>query len=177
MEASASWWPLRRSPGSSRFRSEMADDVRPRSNHPLGSTADRPRGESLWFGTYALADVKADGRSSFHTMSARGALDLAFHFDRGCGRVCCWSRFWGWHYDGGMPVTLDLSDEVLARLQREADRRGVSLDAVIAELASTLPTASEPEERKLGFVALGASTDGRRAADADELLAEGFGRD
>jgi hypothetical protein len=76
-----------------------------------------------------------------------------------------------------MPVTLDLSDEVLARLQREADRRGVSLDAVVAELASTLPTASEPEERKLGFVALGASTDGRRAADADEMLAEGFGRD
>ena len=77
-----------------------------------------------------------------------------------------------------MPVTLDLSDEVLARLQREADRRGVSLDAVVAELASPLPTASEPEERKrLGFVGLGASTDGRRAADADEMLAEGFGRD
>jgi hypothetical protein len=38
-----------------------------------------------------------------------------------------------------MPVTLDLSDEVLARLQREADRRGVSLDAVVAELASALP--------------------------------------
>ncbi len=76
-----------------------------------------------------------------------------------------------------MPVTLDLSDEVLVRLQREADRRGVSMDAVVAELALTLPTASEPEERKLGFVALGASTDGRRAAGADELLAEGFGRD
>jgi hypothetical protein len=76
-----------------------------------------------------------------------------------------------------MPVTLDLSDEVLARLQREADRRGVSLDAVVAELASALPTESEPEERKLGFVALGASTDGRRAADADEILAEGFGQD
>ena len=76
-----------------------------------------------------------------------------------------------------MPVTLDLSDEVLARLQREADRRGVSLDAVVAELASALPTESEAEERKLGFVALGASTAGRRAADADEMLDEGFGRD
>ena len=77
-----------------------------------------------------------------------------------------------------MPVTLDLSHEVLARLQREADRRGVSLDAVVAELASALPTESESDGRKpLGFVGLGASTDGRRAADADEILAEGFGQD
>jgi hypothetical protein len=77
-----------------------------------------------------------------------------------------------------MPVTLDLSDEVLARLQREADRRGVSLDAVVAELASVLPAESEPDgRRRLGFVGLGASTDGRRAADADEILAEGFGQD
>jgi hypothetical protein len=77
-----------------------------------------------------------------------------------------------------MPVTLDLSDEVLARLQREADRRGVSLDAVVAELASALPTeADSVGQRRLGFVALGASTDGRSAADADEILAEGFGQD
>jgi len=78
-----------------------------------------------------------------------------------------------------MPVTLDLSDDVLARLRCEADRRGVSLDAVVAELASALPV-SDPEppgRRRLGFVALGASTDGRGAADADEMLAEGFGRD
>lgn len=82
------------------------------------------------------------------------------------------------HYDEGMPVTLDLSDEVLARLQREADRRGVSLDAVVAELASALPPEAEANhQRRLGFVALGASADGRSAADADEILAEGFGQD
>ncbi len=75
-------------------------------------------------------------------------------------------------------MTLDLSDEVLARLQREADRRGVSLDAVVAELASALPTEPRSDAPKpLGFVGLGASADGRRAADADEILAEGFGRD
>jgi hypothetical protein len=94
------------------------------------------------------------------------------------GAVCCWFGFQRWHYDRLIPVTLDLSDEVLARLQREADRRGVSLDAVVAELASALPTESESDGRsRLGFVALGASTDGRSAADADEILAEGFGRD
>lgn len=77
-----------------------------------------------------------------------------------------------------MPVTLDLSDEVLARLRREADRRGVSLDAVVAELASALPPEAEANhQRRLGFVALGTSADGRSAADADEILAEGFGQD
>lgn len=52
------------------------------------------------------------------------------------------------------------------------------MDAVVAELASSLPTDPESDGRKqLGFVGLGASTDGRRAADADEILAEGFGQD
>lgn len=64
-------------------------------------------------------------------------------------------------------MTLDLSDEVLARLQREADRRGVSLAAVVAELASALPE-SEPEERKLGFVALAAYRIDRRSSAETE---------
>lgn len=107
-----------------------------------------------------------------------GVPDLAFRAIETAGESVAGRRFWGWHYDGMMPVTLDLSDEVLARLQREADRRGVSLDAVVAELASALPTAPESDGRKrLGFVGLGVSTDGRRAADADEILAEGFGQD
>ncbi len=78
-----------------------------------------------------------------------------------------------------MPVILDLPEDVLARLRAEADRRGVSLDEVVAELASALPNGAEatPGARELGFVALGSSTDGRSAADADEMLAEGFGRD
>ncbi len=78
-----------------------------------------------------------------------------------------------------MPVTLDLPDDVLARLRAEADRRGLSLDEVVAELASALPTNAEvaPAARELGFVALGSSTDGRSAADVDKMLAEGFGRD
>lgn len=76
-----------------------------------------------------------------------------------------------------MAVTLDLSDEVLARLRAEATRRGVTLDEVVAELAAALPADDTVDAKKLGFVALGASTDGRSAADVDEMLAEGFGHD
>ncbi len=76
-----------------------------------------------------------------------------------------------------MPITLDLSDEVLARLRAEAARRGVTLGELVAELAAALPVDDTGEAKKLGFVALGASTDGRSAADVDEMLAEGFGRD
>lgn len=77
-----------------------------------------------------------------------------------------------------MAVTLDLPDEVIARLRAEAARRGLTVDEVVAELAAMIPVdESSGEERSLGFVALGVSTDGRSAAEADELLAEGFGRD
>ncbi len=78
-----------------------------------------------------------------------------------------------------MPVTLDLPEDVLARLRAEAERRGLSLDEVVSELASALPDGADAptEAKKLGFVALGSSTDGRSATDADEMLAEGFGRD
>ena len=77
-----------------------------------------------------------------------------------------------------MPVTLDLSDEAMARLRAEAHRRGISVEELVDELAAGLP--AEPVEtlpRKLRFFAIGRSTSGRGAADADEMLAEGFGRD
>lgn len=77
-----------------------------------------------------------------------------------------------------MPVTLDLSDEAMARLRAEADRRGISVDELVDELAAGLtPETSESLPRKLRFFAIGRSTSGRSAADADEMLAEGFGRD
>jgi len=77
-----------------------------------------------------------------------------------------------------MPVTLDLSAEALARLRGEAERRGITMEELVDEFATALP--SEPAEslpRKLRFFAMGRSTSGRSAADADEMLAEGFGRD
>jgi hypothetical protein len=74
-----------------------------------------------------------------------------------------------------MTLTVEISADTLARLRAEADRRGVSIDVVIAELAETLPPETANEERKLSFIGLGASISGRRARDA--LLADGFGRD
>ncbi|HUP24345.1 MAG TPA: hypothetical protein VNB06_15545 [Thermoanaerobaculia bacterium] len=75
-----------------------------------------------------------------------------------------------------MTVTIDLPEDALARLQAEAKRRGVSIDVVVAELARALPTdASAP--KLLSFIGLGSSRSGRYARDADDLLADGFGRD
>ena len=74
-------------------------------------------------------------------------------------------------------VTLDLSEEILARLQAEATRRSLSMDALVEELAASLPSdAHPPTRRRLSFVAMGSSTSGHRASQADEMLADGFGR-
>ena len=77
-----------------------------------------------------------------------------------------------------MPLTIELPEEALARLRSEADRRGINIDELVAELAAQLPSAqSGCGRRRLSFVGIGRSTSGRHAVDADELLAEGFGRD
>ena len=75
-----------------------------------------------------------------------------------------------------MTVTLDLPAGAHARLEAEATRRGVTLDQLIAEIADSFP-AETTTRRKLAFVGIGSSTSGRGARDADEMLAEGFGRD
>jgi hypothetical protein len=80
-------------------------------------------------------------------------------------------------YTGRVTVTLDLSPDVLARLEAEAQRRGVGIEAVVEELARTLPGDRPAQKRPLSFIGLGASTDGRSARDVDEMLAEGFGQD
>lgn len=64
------------------------------------------------------------------------------------------------------------NEELAARLTAEAERRGLSAKQLLDELADAAPAA----RRRLGFVSLGASTSGRSARDADEMLAEGFGR-
>jgi hypothetical protein len=77
-----------------------------------------------------------------------------------------------------MSVTVELPDDVLAKLTAEAARRGVSIDVVIAELAARLPAPSAPARgRRAAFAGIGASSTGRTAPDTDEILAEGFGRD
>jgi hypothetical protein len=72
-----------------------------------------------------------------------------------------------------MTVTIDLPEDALERLQAEAKRRGVTVDVVVAELTQALPSAP----RSLSFIGLGSSSSGQYARDADDLLADGFGRD
>ncbi len=65
-----------------------------------------------------------------------------------------------------MSITVE---ELASRLNAEAARRGITVDALLDELAERVT----PPRRKLGF---GASTSGRGADEAEEMLAEGFGR-
>jgi len=78
-------------------------------------------------------------------------------------------------YAGSMTLTLHLADAVAEALAAEAARRGQTTD----QLAEALLVAQLPKapRRRLAFAAVGASTSGRSAAEADEMLAEGFGRD
>jgi hypothetical protein len=81
-----------------------------------------------------------------------------------------------------MPVTVDLPPETLRRLEAEAARRGVGIEVVIADLAEALPAEESTGEppvlrRRFALAGIGASGGDRFARDADELLAEGFGRD
>jgi hypothetical protein len=80
-----------------------------------------------------------------------------------------------------MSVNIELPPATLRRLEAEAARRGVGIDVVIAELAEALPAEDADEapirRRKLAIAGIGSSGGQRgRAADADELLADGFGR-
>ncbi|MEK7422234.1 MAG: hypothetical protein AAB131_00200 [Actinomycetota bacterium] len=74
-----------------------------------------------------------------------------------------------------MSITIE---ELAARLSAEASRRGITVDALVDELAGKLAQAGEskPVKRRLAFVGIGASSSGRSAREADEMLAEGFGR-
>ena len=77
-----------------------------------------------------------------------------------------------------MTATLDLSEEVLTLLRVEADRRQLSVDALIEEMVKSLSVdAASPTSTRLNFVAIGSSASGRYASEADKMLADGFGTD
>lgn len=67
--------------------------------------------------------------------------------------------------------TVEVDDDLAARVAAEAAERGVAPEVLAAEVL-----AERYMTRRLGFVDLGRSQSGRRAADAKEMLAEGFGR-
>jgi hypothetical protein len=79
-------------------------------------------------------------------------------------------------YPGVMTLTVHLPGEVAAALEAEAVRRGQTPAQVAANLiAEQLPQPGT--RRTLAFAAVGSSTSGHSAAEADDMLAEGFGRD
>jgi ribosomal protein L22 len=71
--------------------------------------------------------------------------------------------------------TIELPEDVAAALAAAAAERGVSVDELAAE---TISARFGPIRRRLSFAAVGSSTTGRTAAEAEQLLEEGgFGVD
>lgn len=73
-----------------------------------------------------------------------------------------------------MTIEVDLPEDVVRRLRAEADRRGLSIDGLIAKMASELPVVPTGPGRRPAFVAVGAS-ESRTTDRIEETLAEGFG--
>lgn len=72
-------------------------------------------------------------------------------------------------------MKLDVPEPLASRLAAEADVRGTTAEQVALD---ALTERFTPARRRLSFAAIGASTSGRRAADAEKTLAEGgFGVD
>ncbi|MBO0768146.1 MAG: hypothetical protein J2O48_05625 [Solirubrobacterales bacterium] len=73
-----------------------------------------------------------------------------------------------------MSTSVSIPDDVAAALAAEAARRETTPDALATEF---IAEQVKPRAHRLGSGPLGASTSGRHARDAEEMLAEGFGRD
>jgi Ribbon-helix-helix protein, copG family len=72
-------------------------------------------------------------------------------------------------------TTLSLPDDLAFALKREARRRHTSVSAIAREaLAERFGLADIGGPREVPFAALGASTDGRSAREAEEMLDEIF---
>ncbi|HEX2708427.1 MAG TPA: hypothetical protein VHM66_10525 [Solirubrobacterales bacterium] len=69
-------------------------------------------------------------------------------------------------------TTLSLPDEVTYALKREARRRHTSVSSVAREVLSDHFGLAEVGRREIPFAAIGRSTDGRTAAEAEEMLDE-----
>ncbi len=70
----------------------------------------------------------------------------------------------------GHMSSVELSDEVLARLRAEATRRGVTVETVIAELAAQLP--ADTDDPLAAFIGSGASGRGDLGRRHREIRAE-----
>jgi hypothetical protein len=75
-------------------------------------------------------------------------------------------------------VTVDLHPGSLRRIEAEAARRSVGIDAVIAELAEALPAAADPEvatRHPFAFADVAASGDGTLAESYKAIRRDEFG--
>lgn len=70
-------------------------------------------------------------------------------------------------------LTIEVDDEVAKRIAEAAADRGVAPEDVAGEAVTE---KFAPQRRRLAFAAVGSSGSSRGAAQADELLGEGFGR-
>jgi hypothetical protein len=68
-------------------------------------------------------------------------------------------------------LTIEVDDKVAQRVAEAAAERGVAPEQLASEVV-----AEKFAGRRLAFAAIGASGSTKGAAEADELLAEGFGR-
>lgn len=80
---------------------------------------------------------------------------------------------------GVVNLVVHLPEELARRVEEVAAARHqspeqVAIEAIDAQLA---PPPEPGLRRRLAFVGIGSSNSGRGAAEADEMLAEGFGRD
>jgi hypothetical protein len=76
-----------------------------------------------------------------------------------------------------MTLTLHLDGAVAEALAAEAARRDQTADELAAALLAAQLRKPATAHRHLSFAAVGESTSGRGAAEADEMLTDGFGRD
>ncbi|MFN0148798.1 MAG: ribbon-helix-helix protein, CopG family [Dehalococcoidia bacterium] len=76
-------------------------------------------------------------------------------------------------------TTITISEQSLARLEREARRRHTSVSAVVRECveAKFPPEASSEGERHIPFANIGASVAGPYAADMDDFLSDHWAED
>ncbi|MBI4494745.1 MAG: CopG family transcriptional regulator [Chloroflexi bacterium] len=73
-------------------------------------------------------------------------------------------------------TTVTLPDEIAVVLEREARRRGTSVSEVTRQALMAYLGLPSAEPRRLPFVALGHSGHRHTARDAEEILAEEWGR-
>ena len=72
-----------------------------------------------------------------------------------------------------MPVTIEISAGVLARLEAEAARRGITLDQLIEQLAEVVVSPSGQDSKpRLSFIGIGHSGLGDLSRRHREIRAE-----